>query len=1086
MMLPWVRDPRAARQSFTYLLHLSDCKQFSVVMREHESWVVYRWRSDWGTWSAIGPKWKTAEGAMNWVETTQISELELLSLIAKENPAWDALQPDDKVIVYHGTSLSRVSEFINGFDATRVVYRHYGGPKHAGVFVTPAVDVAARFANYGEIVLELSVRAKNLHGVDYSGNIGRKQDMQAWVEEGLKKKYPRSFRPHLSDTMSQTVEPQALLLGLVRPSQILRVRYKKHGQEPVWYSRQEFLSLGLTTTGLQPYGQAKPVRDVAWDLSSPRYSFDEYLALLAELLDVSEERARTSVQRMLTYGREEQLRGMLDDYHMGPKAIDAFVRKAKRALSAQENPKRQVFTPSYPANTLEEYRRKVAEGDKPDLHTMVDGGRTTVRYGETPEHQTTKTKRTRQARWDEQTAPWDARTQSLAVHAVSHMPPNMRTPDTGFSLTDEGAELKIARAIQRYRDGSKDGALGLVVPDTVWPLLEAGMPRPEATILVDRARRAFYPDVPSEGVRELAQPSIQTDVTRALKRPLQLQWDGTLGITVPKRRQLAVLQKVLLYGPARQVVPVLTAAQIEQGYQAFREQVQRTVGPYRKERDDPTFLAGFYKSLLVTIRSTMSALKTRDLTLVLILSSGKEQIVRNFSVREHSNLPGAPADSARVKYKNLQNVNLADLPRLLVGLARRKTKKGRRLQLLSARTNPSMHSPGQLEAFILAEQGAGRLVPVPGKPGRVYWFSQRRKQLTETTEDRARSWLAIAETGRASRQTLSQAARDAYTSEPKQLTTTSPISLENPMSHDDEDFWFQQYQQAPYGARRAVPAARRNPWYPGTPSLYLPDTTQTFSSLVPAPYDDYQDLTQRRSALVPGPYALPNMAGRPRTRNDLKDQLRSMNVPEEALRGKTTRELEAMLGQPVLPKASRKRQASRAAPGEYDQALRVGGVLIAKNGQPYVMLASGKARFISKAEAASMGVPAKAMNNPAQMRPGRQGPRNFRGGQFGVNETGGFQPVNRRNPSKKKEVRRAKKFIGKKTGLSQAEIEHNWGYDDEGDYIELVAQRYGRWAERTPAHAQAMRLFHSGQASSLKEAWAIVKAQAKANGGWRR
>jgi len=442
---------------------------------------------------------------MNWVETTQISDLELLSLAAEENPKWGVLQPDNKVIVYHGTSLSRVSEFINGFDATRVVYRHYGGPKHAGVFVTPDVDVAARFADYGKIVLELRVRAKNLHGVDYSGNIGRKQDMQAWVKDGLKKTYPRSFRPHLSDTMSQSVEPQGLLLGLVRPSQILRVRYKKHGQEPVWYSRQEFLALGLTTTGTQPYGQAKPVRDVAWDLSSPRYSFDEYLALVAGLLDVSEERARASVQRMLAYGREEQLRDMLNNYHMGPKAIDAFVRKAKRALSAQENPKRQVFTPSYPANTLEEYRHKVAEGDKPDLHTMVDGGRTTVRYGETPEHQTTKTKRTRQARWEDQTTPWNARTQSLAVHEVSHMPPNMRTPDTGSTLATEGAELEVARAIQRYRDQSKDGALGLVVPDTVWPLIRAGMPRPEATILVDRARRAFYPDVPSEGVRELAQ-----------------------------------------------------------------------------------------------------------------------------------------------------------------------------------------------------------------------------------------------------------------------------------------------------------------------------------------------------------------------------------------------------------------------------------------------------------------------------------------------------------------------------------------------------------------------------------------------------
>lgn len=809
---------------------------------------------------------------------------------------------------------------------------------------------------------------------------------------------------------------------------------------------------------------------------------------------------------------------------------------------AEENPKQRVFTPSYEAKSKEEYQRKVEDGMKRDLHVMVEGGRTGVRYGETPEYQTTKTREVRRERWADQTQPWSARTQALAAHEVSHLPPDQRG---GGFLSPEGPVVAVEQAIKRYRQTSPGGALGFTVPDTPWPLIDAGMPTREARLLTERAPRAFYPDVPSQGVAELTKPSIATDVTRALKRPLQLQWDGRLVVSLPKRRRGATLERVLLYGPQRQVIPVLNAAQIEQGYQVYRAKVKAEGRNYRRETDDPGFLEGFYRALQDVIRTTARATGSEDLTLVFVLSSEGSQIVRSFSAGEHSKSTAAPEATSRVKYKNLQNVNLADLPALLVSLAHRKKRKGRRLQPLSARTNPDVTTDNQLEAFILSEQEAGRLVPVPGKPGRVYWFSQRRKQLTETTNARAQQWLRIADAGRANREGLSRAALPASQAIPPahQITDISHTSRENPMPYDDEDFWFQQYQTAPYGARRAIPAARRNPWYPGTPSLYLPDTTQTVSAVVPAPYDDYQDLTQRRSALVPGPYARPNMAGMPRRRADLKAELRMMGVPESALDKKSVSQLEDMLGMPVLPKAPRKgkRRASRAAPAShrpkgfksaqggnndiekilsaygislykymgslngnsvvvgfdgntysvwevdtyalvaFDRKQNIksqptaelaaenilsggqttfrakrkararsnGGVMIAKNGQPYVRLADGKTRFISKDEAAAMGVPAKAMNNPrrgrsvtgTQHRAGRTGPIGYRRGQFGVNETGGFQPVNRRNP-----------------GL-------------------------------TPAQRQAkaaMDLYHSGRASSLKEAWRIVKGQAKANGRRRK
>ncbi len=156
------------------------------------------------------------------------------------------LRPNDVVTVYHGTSLQRVRELINGFDANKVMMRYYQtkGYKHAGLFVSPSVETAEHFG--AEVILEIQVRAKNLHGTDFSGQTGRHQTQQGQMSprtvQWLKEKYPESFRPYLSLTMQQTSEPQAILRGLVAPRQIKRVRYRQpgYGNTPVWYTRRDF------------------------------------------------------------------------------------------------------------------------------------------------------------------------------------------------------------------------------------------------------------------------------------------------------------------------------------------------------------------------------------------------------------------------------------------------------------------------------------------------------------------------------------------------------------------------------------------------------------------------------------------------------------------------------------------------------------------------------------------------------------------------------------------------------------------------------------------------------------------------------
>jgi hypothetical protein len=260
------------------------------------------------------------------------------------------LRPDDILRVYHGTHLNYLPSLINGFDATAEHHRHYGGPRHAGLFVAPTEENASQFGP--EVVLEIEVQARFLHGTDYSGNIGRASDAhpermsKAWVMA----KYPASFRPLLSESLQQRGEPQALLKGLVSPSMIKRVRYKGK-----WYSRAEFLRLGLTTsTPENPYAE-HALTDAGFDFSNPRYSLPVLFAHIARLLDATPERIEDAFFLRARSRGAQAVQDLLDNLFIRGLAQDVYTRQILQAAETQgEQPR--------PNGDLSDYFPETAAG----------------------------------------------------------------------------------------------------------------------------------------------------------------------------------------------------------------------------------------------------------------------------------------------------------------------------------------------------------------------------------------------------------------------------------------------------------------------------------------------------------------------------------------------------------------------------------------------------------------------------------------------------------------------------------------------------------------------------------------------------
>ena len=258
-----------------------------------------------------------------------------------------ALKPNDWLTVYHGTTLSTAPELLNGFDATRVKRRQFGGPRHKGLFVTPDFRTARNFASYGPTVLEMVVRAKNLHGTDYSGVTGRQDPRR---EEIWREHFPDSFRPYLSETLTQGHEPQALLQGLVAPRQIKRVWHApKSGDKGQWYSRKDFLDLGLDPSA-NPRDRQDPLRDLGIDLSYPNYDYDEFIEALGVLYgEPGQPMPRRRIEKTLGMyaeismipGRSDTLLEMIEEAGFQGRAAQRYADRFREHL-AEQNPRREV------------------------------------------------------------------------------------------------------------------------------------------------------------------------------------------------------------------------------------------------------------------------------------------------------------------------------------------------------------------------------------------------------------------------------------------------------------------------------------------------------------------------------------------------------------------------------------------------------------------------------------------------------------------------------------------------------------------------------------------------------------------------
>lgn len=257
------------------------------------------------------------------------------------------LKPNDWLTLYHGTRLAEVFPLINGFDAAKVRSRSFGGPRHKGLFLTPSFRTARNFASYGPTILEIVVRAKNLHGTDYSGVTGRDDPAR---EEIWRDRFPNSFRPYLSQTLSQSHEPQALLQGLVSPRQIQRIWYAPSNKEPgQWYTRKEFLELGLEAIPApkQPYGKKEKLQDLGIDLSYPNYSHDELIEALSVLLRAPKTRIRATLERYLkislTPGKRDVLTEIIERSGFEPRAAQRYADRLRGGYRLRERAIRLAF-----------------------------------------------------------------------------------------------------------------------------------------------------------------------------------------------------------------------------------------------------------------------------------------------------------------------------------------------------------------------------------------------------------------------------------------------------------------------------------------------------------------------------------------------------------------------------------------------------------------------------------------------------------------------------------------------------------------------------------------------------------------------
>lgn len=214
-------------------------------------------------------------------------ELIIEAILDTDRKAIENANPNTILTVYHGTPLFRLPQLINGFDSTAEFSRDYRAGKHRGLFITPDFELAKGFG--GGAIIELKVPAKFIHGTDWSGFIGREQEKEKGKStlDWVKSNFPNSFRPYMSYTMLASGEPQGLLIGVVKPSQITKIWIKdrqKGGETWIPWDRKDYLNSKqyYNTRRVLDRTEYDYFFDAEINMANPRLSLEELVKALAK------------------------------------------------------------------------------------------------------------------------------------------------------------------------------------------------------------------------------------------------------------------------------------------------------------------------------------------------------------------------------------------------------------------------------------------------------------------------------------------------------------------------------------------------------------------------------------------------------------------------------------------------------------------------------------------------------------------------------------------------------------------------------------------------------------------------------------
>lgn len=241
------------------------------------------------------------------------------------------MRDSDWVRVYHATGIDSLNQLgpqsmVFGIDATGKARSKYhpntpGFYRYRGLYIGPTMESVGQF---GSLVFEFTVRAKNLHATTWSGHIPQRHPEEFEIDKPrCEENYSGSDDSLLScslDTAGKASfrghEPQALLIGIVPAEDILSVHY--FGK----YTPEEFI---------KEYQKDLPfTKRMKRDPKSTRLSLQDYLELMVEEHGWPMEKLVEGLKRILKRSdsdMERQLKGLLP--FSGP-SLRKFVKEFKR------------------------------------------------------------------------------------------------------------------------------------------------------------------------------------------------------------------------------------------------------------------------------------------------------------------------------------------------------------------------------------------------------------------------------------------------------------------------------------------------------------------------------------------------------------------------------------------------------------------------------------------------------------------------------------------------------------------------------------------------------------------------------------